>query len=230
MEITFNGRIYPNDILKGMDSKKCLNEFRIFIKNNDLTISYVGESRTHIEEDAQALAQKLVRNISFETGQYVYFDFFDGIMKTYNDKHVTRKILKSSYNIHQNVSKDHLDNGLNNLTIKNNILDEAMNHYSKSLNCELDYESRGSHLYKSVEEIKKVQKYLNVSTGFIKEITSVLQKARHIESGKRVLGEFKKEEYDVCKNVMWELIQRYKDCLRGDIKNYKQLDKSDFFK
>jgi predicted RNase H-related nuclease YkuK (DUF458 family) len=231
MEIIFKGKIFPNNILEGMEIKKYLNEFKIFIKNNDITISYIGENRNNIEEDAIALAQNIVKNISFESGQYVYFDFFDGVMKTYDDKHVTCKILKCSYDIKQNVSKDHLDKGLDNLTIKNIILDKAKNHYFESLNCELDYESRGSHLYKSFEEIKKVKNSLNVSEYLIKETSKVLQKARHIEAEKiRIPGKFTKEEYIICKNVMKELIQRYMDFLNSeDICKYKILEKSDFF-
>lgn len=227
----FEGRIYPNNILEGRYSKKYLNEFRIFIKNNDITISYVGESKNNIEEEAIALAHNAVSKISFETGQYLYFDFFEGITTTVDGKTFVRKILNGSYNILQNISKYHLDKGVNNLTIKDIILNRAMNHYSESLNPKLDYESKGAHLYKSFEEIEKVKKYLNVSNSLVKETSKVLQKARHIENGRRIPGEFTKEEYNVCKNVMNKLIQRYRDYLRDeDIEKYKQLGKSEFFK
>lgn len=106
----------------------------------------------------------------------------------------------------------------------------AKNHYSESLNTELDYESRGSHLYKSFEEIEKVKNSLNVSENLIKETSKVLQKARHIDKKTRIPGKFTKEEYNICKNVMKVLIQRYRDYLNGeDIRKYKILEKSDFF-
>ena len=106
-------------------------------------------------------------------------------------------------------------------------------HYVKSLNDSLDYESRGAHLYKSFEEIKKVRSHLNVSNNLIKTISGLLQKARHIEKGKRsrIHGEFTVLDYNDCKNALKELIKRYKEYLNGkDINKYKHLNKSDFFK
>jgi hypothetical protein len=107
------------------------------------------------------------------------------------------------------------------------ILNEAKSHYVKSLEDSLDYESRGAHLYKSFEEIKKVQNHLNVSKDLIKTISGLLQKARHIEKENRISGEFTVSDYNDCKNAVKELIKRYRDYLNGkDINNYKHLNKS----
>ncbi|MGB3459309.1 MAG: hypothetical protein WBB08_08465 [Halobacteriota archaeon] len=109
------------------------------------------------------------------------------------------------------------------------ILNEAKSHYVKSLNDSLDYDSRGAHLYKSFEEIKKVRNHLNVGNNLIDEIGSLLQKARHIEKKNRISGEFTLSEYNDCKNAVKELIKRYRDYLNGKDFN-KNLNKSDFFK
>jgi hypothetical protein len=96
------------------------------------------------------------------------------------------------------------------------------------LNDSLDYESRGAHLYKSFEEIKKVRSHLNVSKDLIKTI-GLLQKARHIEKENMISGEFTVSDYNDCKNAVKELIKRYRDYLNGKDIN-KNLNKSDFFK
>ena len=249
MSIIFTGKISPKNIWDGVDVDRYFERFKIHIKNSEITVEYSGEgNKEEIEREAEKRVKNLVKDIAFESDQRLSFNSFNGIRQ----EHPGRKEieLRESGKLVDEVSivekrstigilirkvpKVDVEKNLSAESTKrsDDILNEAKSHYVKSLNDSLDYESRGAHLYKSFEEIKKVRNHLNVGNNLIDEIGGLLQKARHIENDKkRIPGEFTVSDYNDCKNAVKELIKRYRDYLNGkDINNYKHLSKSDFFK
>lgn len=247
MSIIFTGKISLENILDGVDEEGYFERFRIHIRNSEITVEYSGEgNKEEIEREAEELVKNLVNDIAFESDQRLSFNSFNGIRQ----EHPGRKeielresgklvdevsIVEKRSNIGLSIREAKVDVekilSAESTKSSDDILNEAKSHYVKSLNDSLDYESRGAHLYKSFEEIKKVRSHLNVSKDLIKTISGLLQKARHIEKENRISGEFAVSDYNDCKNAVKELIKRYRDYLNGkDINNYKHLNKSDFFK
>ena len=254
MSISFEGKIFPESCLDGMNIDKSLNwngeRFRIRIKNNGIAVEYHGRSKKEeIEKEAERLVKKLVRELAFDQDMPLFFNSFELVMQEQNR---TKKIEardagkaeeKMSVNeervtvdaiLIRKIPERNIEKPLNTISLnEDEILENAKTQYIKSLSDKLDYESKGAHLYKSFEEIKKVQKEnkkLNVSKNRIETIGGVLQKARHIENQKRIPGEFTREDYEKCKKVVKELIESYEDFLKGkDISEHNTIDKSNFF-
>jgi hypothetical protein len=235
MDISFHGTISPSKILDGVDVTTDLNGFKVCIKNSDISLEYSGTcEREEIETKAKELVKDIVTDLSFKYNQKLDFEDFNRINQVLSPTEIG---LVQTFRIHgckiRRISKSDVDDILNEISTKktDEILSEAKSHYIKSLNGELDIESRGSHLYKSFEEIKKVPVSLNVSPNLIKETSKILQKARHIEKKDRIPGMFTNSDYSICKDVIKELIERYSFHLNGgNVSNYRQLNKSDFFK
>ena len=254
MSISFEGKIFPESCLDGMNIDKSLKWngvlFRIRIKNNGIAVEYHGRSKKEeIEKEAERLVKKLVRELAFDQDMPLFFNSFELVMQEQNR---TKKIEardagkaeeKMSVNeerftpdaiLIRKIPERNIEKTLNTISLnEDEILENAKTQYIKSLSDKLDYESKGAHLYKSFEEIKKVQKEnkkLNVSKNRMKTISRVLQKARHIENQKRIPGEFTREDYEKCKKVVKELIESYEDFLKGnDISEHNTIDKSNFF-
>ena len=255
MSISFEGKIFPESCLDGMNIDKSLNwngeRFRIRIKNNGIAVEYHGRSKKEeIEKEAERLVKKLVRELAFDQDMPLFFNSFELVMQEQNrtKKIEARDAGKAEEKMSVNEEKFTVDailirkipernigQTLNTISLNadDGILENAKTHYIKSLSDKLDDESKGAHLYKSFEEIKKVQKEnkkLNVSKNRIETIGGVLQKARHIENQKRIPGEFTREDYEKCKKVVKELIESYEDFLKGkDISEHNTIDKSNFF-
>jgi len=246
MSIIFTGKISLENILDGVDEEGYFERFRIHIRNSEITVEYSGEgNKEEIEREAEELVKNLVNDIAFESDQRLSFNSFNGIRQ----EHPGRKeielresgklvdevsIVEKRSNIGLSIREAKVDVekilSAESTKSSDDILNEAKSHYVKSLNDSLDYESRGAHLYKSFEEIKKVRNHLNVGNNLIDEIGGLLQKARHIENDKkRIPGEFTVSDYNDCKNAVKELIKRYRDYLNGKDFN-KNLNKSDLFK
>lgn len=250
MSIIFTGKISPKNILDGVDVDRYFERFKIHIKNSEITVEYSGEgNKEEIEREAEKRVKNLVKDIAFESDQRLSFNSFNGIRQEHpgrkeielresgkleDEVSIVEKRFTSDAILIRKVPKVDVEKILSAESTKrsDDILNEAKSHYVKSLNDSVDYESRGAHLYKSFEEIEKVQNRLNVSNNLIDEIPRLLQKARHIENDKkRITGEFTVSDYNNCKNAVKELIKRYEDYLNGkDINNYKPLNKFDFFK
>jgi|GEM_PF-5184046 len=249
MKFTFKGEIFPKDVLKGVDIDRHQKRFRIQLKNNQITVEYSGEGRKEeIEKKAETIVKDIVKELAFKSDQILTFNFF---RQTFQESHKRHEIeLSESIKGKDKVSKGEVRLTVDAVIIRevptidvetilseistrksNSILTNAKSHYVKSLDDKLDYDSRGAHLYKSFEELEKVQKRLNVSKPLISKTSGVLQKARHIDKGtNRIPGEFKEKDYNVCKNIIKELIKRYGNYLNGeDISQYKKLNKPDFF-
>lgn len=254
MSISFEGKIFPESCLDGRNIDKFLKWngelFRIRIKNNGIAVEYHGRSKKEeIEKEAERLVKKLVRELAFDLDMPLFFNSFELVMQEQNrtKKIEARDAGKAEEKISVNVIRftadailirkipeRNIEKTLNTISLdENEILENAKTQYIKSLSDKLDYESKGAHLYKSFEEIKKVQKEnkkLNVSKNRMKTISRVLQKARHIENQKRIPGEFTREDYEKCKKVVKELIESYEDFLKGkDISEHNTIDKSNFF-
>lgn len=208
-------------------------DLEVCIKNSKISLKYSGAfDREEIKTKAIELVKDIVTDLSFKYNQKLSFDDFNRINQNFSPTEIgfEQRFSFRSGAIRK-ISKSDVDDILCELSSKktDNILSEAKSHFVKSLNIELDIESRGSHLYKSFEEVEKVQEYLNVSKKLMGEISKNLQKARHIE-GIRIPGKFTNSDYNICRNVIKELIERYSDYLNGEnIGNYEQLCKSNFF-
>jgi hypothetical protein len=247
MSIIFTGKISPENILDGVDEDRYFGRFRIHIRNSEISVEYSDEgNKEEIEREAEELVKNLVNDIAFESDQRLSFNSFNGVRqehprrkeielresgKLVDEVSIVEKRSRIGMSIRAKVDVEKILSA-ESTKRSDDILNEAKSHYVKSLNDSLDYESRGAHLYKSFEEIKKIRNHLNVGNNLIDEISGLLQKARHIENDKkRIPGEFTVSDYNDCKNAVKELIKRYGDYLKGkDINNYKYLNKSDFFK
>lgn len=219
----------------------------IFIKENDYEFIIKTEIIANDKKDAKELGKKVCSHachsfefyinekVNLDLDRICIFNLEDGSSERtipapfkIDGIQTNGKIIINVYS-EKSLDAEQLNAIIQGENISDKTLDEAIFHYIESQNYNLDIKSRGSHLYKSFEEIEKVHKFLNISKELKSFISRTLNKARHIEGKTRIPGDFTQKDYDICRDILKILINRYKDYLDNKYIKFEELN-SNFLK